>query len=405
MERTKYTIFFIVKESKLLQNGEAPLYARITIEKERTECSLYRSIPVKLWDKTKQRVKGNSEFALEINSYLESVRNKLYFCYSEMERSGEKVTSLAVKNLFVFGTTKNRIVLIQYSEEYIIKISKLVGIDYSPSTIQRYNITLKLFKSFLFKIGKVDMYLDEINDKLIPDFIFYLKSERKCQQNTVVKYVRGIARIIREAIKDGYILEKEENLKLSIKAEETTPEYLTKEELNRLIEKELTIERLSIVRDIFVFCCFTGLAFIDVKQLKPSNIEKDNNGNTWIRINRQKTGVKAHIVLLNIPLKIIEKYSTNNYCKTKDVLLPVYSNQKQNAYLKEISDLCGISKNLITHCARHTFATTVTLANKISMESVSRMLGHSDIRMTKHYAKILDETVDKEMEGLKKIWD
>lgn len=133
-------------------------------------------------------------------------------------------------------------------------------------------------------------------------------------------------------------------------------------------------------------------------------MESDNNGNTWIRIKRQKTGVPAHILLLDIPLKLIDKYSQYPYCKANGVLLPVFSNQKQNAYLKEIADLCGITKTLVTHVARHTFATTVTLANRVSMESVSKMLGHSDIRMTKHYAKILDETVEREMQELKSIW-
>lgn len=399
-----FILSFILKKAKALKNGEYPIYLRLTISGERTECSLYRSISPKLWDKTKERVKGNSSLAIEINNFIENVRNKIYQCHLSIEKSGEIVTALKVKNLYLYGEVEERKKVVDFFHEYLEKIEKLKDIELTGTTIQRYRTAIDLFKESLKQNNQLDIYLSEFTDAIIPEYIYYLKAERKCQHNTVVKYVRSIAKMIREAIKKDYIKEKEENLNISIRAEETTPIYLTKDELNRIIEKEFYVDRLNIVRDIFIFCCFTGLSFIDAKNLTNNHLEMDNKGNCWIKTNRQKTGIATNIVLLDIPHKIIEKYLNSEYCKTNNVLLPIYSNQKHNAYLKEIADLCSINKKLTTHVARHTFATTVTLANKVSMESVSKMLGHSDIRMTKHYAKILDETVEKEMDELKRIW-
>jgi integrase len=400
MNRKAIFLVFNIRRNKLLRNGEAPLFMRITVDNERIESSLSRSINPNLWDDNRKRAKGNSVEAIQLNSYIDTCRNKVYEYQLYLERNNKPVTAKVLMNLFMYGIEKKRVSFLQFCQDEIAKMEKLVGIDMSASTIQRYNITLKLFKLFLETQGKTELYIDEIDSQTIPDFIFFLKAERKCQHNTVVKYIRGMAKIIRNGIKAGLIEEREERLNLSINAVETIPIFLTKEELNSIIEKDFDIERINQVKDIFLFCCYTGLAFIDVKGLKKEHLEKDNDGNMWIRKKRTKTGVGAHIPLLGAALKIIDKYSHLN----SDFLFPVPSNQKMNCYLKEISDICGVKKTLTTHCARHTFATTVTLANKVSMESVSKMLGHTDIRMTKHYAQILDSTVQEEMLNLKNIW-
>jgi site-specific recombinase XerD len=187
-----------------------------------------------------------------------------------------------------------------------------------------------------------------------------------------------------------------------MKVEPVDKEYLTEEELHLVQSKPIKFDRIDQVRDIFVFCCYTGLAYVDAHALKYDNIESDSDGNLRLKIRRQKTGQAAYIPLLPPAIAIIDKYRNHPECIRKDVVLPVLSNQKMNAYLKEVADLSGIKKNLTTHAARHTFATTVTLANNISMESVSKMLGHSDMTITKQYARILDRTISNEMGQLAK---
>jgi len=401
MNRQALFLAFNAKTNKLLKNGEAPLYMRIIVAKERIENSLSRSINPNLWDENRQRARGNSEEAIILNNFIDTCRNKVYEYQLYLERNNKPVTARGLMNLFTLGVEKKRVSFLQFCKDEIDKMEKLIGIDMAAATIKKYNITLKLFKLFLKTQGKTELYIDEIDAQIIPNFIFFLKSERKCQHNTVVKYIRNMAKIIRNGIKAGLIEEREERLNLSMNVVKTIPIYLTKDELNSIIEKDFGVERINQVKDIFIFCCFTGLAFVDVKSLKKEHLEKDNDGYMWIRKKRTKTGVGAHIPLLKAALKIIDKYSHLN----SEYLLPVPSNQKMNGYLKEISDICNINKKLTTHCARHTFATTVTLANKVSMESVSKMLGHTDIRMTKHYAQILDSTVQEEMSRLKNIWE
>jgi site-specific recombinase XerD len=193
------------------------------------------------------------------------------------------------------------------------------------------------------------------------------------------------------------------NYKISVKPTERP--FLSEEELNTLINKKFKLQRLELVKDSFLFSCFTGLAHTDLKKLKPENIKIGTDGNKWVMINRTKTDSSSHIPVLPITAMLIEKYKTHPYCQEKGVLLPVLTNQKMNAYLKEIADLCEIDKNLTSHIARHTFATTVTLNNDVPIETVSKMLGHSSIKMTKIYAKLLDKKVGRDMAHLQNLYN
>ena len=179
---------------------------------------------------------------------------------------------------------------------------------------------------------------------------------------------------------------------------EVNREFLTWDELQIITNKKFDLPRIDLVRDIFIFGCFTGLSFIDIKQLTAEHIVKDREGNFWIRKARQKTKNMCNIPLLDIPLAIIEKYKDNPKCQKQNVLLPVPCNQKMNSYLKEISDLCGIHKEISTHTARHSYATSVCLANGVSIENVAKMLGHSNINMTKRYARVLDQSILNDMQ-------
>ncbi len=253
----------------------------------------------------------------------------------------------------------------------------------------------------MFRYKTTDILLSDIDGNFIREFDFYLKTKKNCQQNTVVKHLKNLKKIIRIAISNDWI-QKDPFMGIQFKHEEVQVDFLTQEELNRLILKEFEITRLEQIRDVFVFCCYTGLAFIDVKNLREEHLVKDNQGQLWIRKQREKTGVMCNIPVLTPAKALLDKYGNNPECVEKGQLLPVISNQRVNAYLKEIADLCGITKKLTTHTARHICATVVMLANNVSMENVAKILGHSNTKMTHRYAKVLDSSIMRDMKAVEK---
>ena len=227
-----------------------------------------------------------------------------------------------------------------------------------------------------------------------------MKTDRRCAHNTVMKNLKNFKKIIRIAMTNGW-LKNDPFREKHIHMEQVERAFLEKHEFLHVLEKQIDIPRIRQVRDIFCFCCLTGLAFTDVQQLKPEHIVKDINGMDWIRKARQKTRNMCNIPLLDAARKILERYNDNPYCQAHGVLLPVCSNQKMNAYLKELADICGIRKHLSTHCARHTFA-TLTLASGATIENVAKMLGHANTNMTRHYARILDSSIMRDMQSVAK---
>ena len=216
-----------------------------------------------------------------------------------------------------------------------------------------------------------------------------------------MKHLKNLKKVIRIALANGWI-EKDPFYGIHFKMDEVNVEFLSQDELDRLMEKDFEIKRLEQVRGVFAFCCYTGLAFAGVHQLSKEHLVRDNDGNLWIRKARQKTKQMCNIPVISPARKLIDKYSHQPDCIAKNVLLPVLSNQKMNAYLKEIADICGIQKRLTTHVARHTAATVVFLANEVSMENVAKILGHSNIRMTQHYAKVLDTSILRDMKNVER---
>ena len=249
------------------------------------------------------------------------------------------------------------------------------------------------------KYRREDMPITQVDHEFISGLELYLKIERNCGHNTAVKYIKNFKKIVRMAMANGWIT-KDPFAKIKMPLKKVDKDFLTEDELNTIINKEFSVERLEHVKDIFLFGCFTGLAYSDLQLLTPDNLVTGTDGGTWIITKRKKTDNSSHIPLLPMAAEIIEKYVDHPHCIRHHVLLPVYSNQKLNAYLKEIADLCGIKKNMSSHMARHTFATTVTLNNDIPIESVSKMLGHSSIKMTQVYAKLLDKKVSQDMKKL-----
>lgn len=293
--------------------------------------------------------------------------------------------------------------LIQTIQEHNDQCRELVGKDYALITVRRYESCKRYLAELIrLKYDKEDLPLPEVNGELVRAFEFYLKTEKECQQNTVIRYMKCLKKITNLALANEWIT-KDPFIGIKFHEKEVIREFLTLDELHRIYNKEFSLDRITVVRDVFIFAAFTGLAFIDVQQLSAEHIVQDNNGNYWIRKPRQKTKNMCNIPLLDIPMQILEKYKSHPTCQKKNVLLPVPCNQKMNSYLKEIADLCNISKCLTTHTARHSYATSVCLANGVSIENVAKMLGHSNIKMTQHYAHVLDSSILKDMMNVRSV--
>ena len=401
VKRNTLSVLFIIKKAKLLKNGEAPVCMRITVNKRVAEVMIKRSIPVDLWNQKKECSKGKDRVAIELNHYINTVRAKVLQIHRELEIDNKPITADIIKDCF-YGRDKAQRSLLEVYAEHNEKCSALIGKEYTESTVTKFDTSINRLKEYIRSCyHRDDIMLAELDGQFIRDFDFWLKTEKHCQNNSALKHLKNLKKVVRIALANDWI-KKDPFYGIHFKQEEVNVEFLSREELDILMNKDFAIKRLEQVRDIFVFCCFTALAFVDVQQLSREHLIKDNNGALWIRKARQKTSQMCNIPVLSIPQRILRKYEDNAECIKKGVLLPVISNQRMNAYLKEIADLCGITKRLTTHVARHTAATIVFLANDVSMENVSKILGHSNIRMTQHYARVLDSSIMRDMENVEK---
>lgn len=380
VKRNTLSVLFIIKKSKLLKNGEAPICMRITVNKRVAEVMIKRSIPVDLWNQKKECSKGKDRVAIELNHYINTVRAKVLQIHRELEIDNKPITADIIKDCF-YGRDKVQRTLLEVYAEHNEKCRALIGKEYTESTVTKFDTSINRLKEYIRSCyHRDDIMLAGLDGQFIRDFDFWLKTEKHCQNNSALKHLKNLKKVVRIALANDWI-KKNPFYGIHFKQEEVNVEFLSREELDVLMNKEFTIKRLEQVRDIFVFCCFTALAFVDVQQLSREHLIKDNNGALWIRKARQKTNQMCNIPVLSIPQRILRKYEDNAECIKKGVLLPIISNQRMNAYLKEIADLCGITKRLTTHVARHTAATVVFLANDVSMENVSKILGHSNIRI------------------------
>lgn len=396
-----FNLLFYVKKSKTQSNGTAPLYLRITIDGKITELSVKRYIQPDKWNNQAQKVNGSNEEAKTINAYLKTFELQVLEAQHNLLKDKEQITTETLKNKLI-GVEEKPLTIIPIFKDHNQKLKALQGAEYSKGTITRYETALKHTLDFLkWKYNKTDIEIKAIDNAFINEFEFYLRSVRKCNNNSAVKYVKSnFGKVIRLCVANGW-LQRDPFINYTSKMKEVNREFLTEQELQTLSNKVLINERLRQVRDIFVFSCYTGLAYIDASNLTPQNIGFGMDGEKWIFTFRQKTDTRTNIPILPPAMAIIEKYKDHKLCVVKNKLLPILSNQKMNAYLKEIAAICDITKELTFHIARHTFATTVTLSNGIPIESVSKMLGHSSIKQTQHYAKILDSKVSFDMNILR----
>lgn len=392
----KISILFFLKRAKVNSKGLVPIFQRITIAGKRIEKSTGKFIDPTKWSVEGAKMKGTSVEARTINSHLDRLKIKVLDAEKDLYNKGESITAETINNKLI-GVNKRERMLIPIFEEHNRKMKELIGLEFAEGTYQRYVTSLKHTQSFLsWKYNVSDISIYRVDHAFITEYEFYLRSERKCANNTTVKYIKNFHKIVNQCLANGW-LDKDPFINYKSKVREVVREYLNENEIETIINKDLHIERLEVVRDIYIFSCFTGLAYIDVKQLTTDNISMGIDGEKWIFKDRQKTDVESRIPLLPIALEILKKYENHPLCINKNNLLPILTNQRMNSYLKEIATLCKINKDFTFHTARHTFATTVTLTNGVPIESVSKMLGHSSIKTTQHYAKILDKKVSDDM--------
>jgi site-specific recombinase XerD len=385
-----------MKKPKHNQPLTAPIYIRITVDGKRCEVTAGRSCDPAQWNPISGRANGKKEEMKSLNAYLDDLQIKVFEAHRLLTEKNETITAEKLRDRLQ-GKEVKQCTLIDVFKDHNRKMEALVGTEYSQGTAERYRTSLKHTVEFLqwkYKVSDID--IRKVNYTFITEYDFYLRSVRKCANNSTVKYLRNFGKIIRICLSNGW-LATDPFLNYKSKVKKVERVYLTEQEIEHLTNKKLFSERLDQVRDIFLFCCFTGLAYVDVKNLRTSNVVIGIDGEKWISTKRQKTNVPSRVPLLPAALTILTKYQNHPTCINTGVLLPVSSNQKMNSYLKEIADFCGIRKGITCHIARHTFATTVTLLNGIPLESVSKMLGHTNIQTTQHYAKILDIKVGADM--------
>ena len=400
MKRVTFKVSFFVKRTRVAKNGEVPVKLKVTVNKEKIEVSINQKINPDLWSSVTEKSTGKDRKSLEINSRLDSIRFRLMEIYREMEINGEEITAEKIVNKYKGVETESKITLLAIFQEHNERCHKLEGKDMSRSTIMRYETACRHTQEFIqFQYKKEDVDIEEVNYQFVKDYEFFLKTQRDCNHNSTMKYLKNFKKIVRIALANEW-LKKDPFMNFKMTYEEVEREFLEYHELAKIMQKEFEIERLANVRDILVFCCFTGLAFSDVKTLSQEHLVTDNEGALWIRKQRIKTNNMCNIPLLDIPQRILEKYENHPVCQKKGVLLPVLSNQKMNTYLREIADVCGIKKTITTHTARHTFATVTCLANGVTIENVAKMLGHSDTKMTLQYAKVLDKSILRDMRNV-----
>ena len=393
-------ISFLIRINKIKQNGKCPIYIRLSVNGRRAEIATKKYVTPSKWNASSQKVRGNSPGVNAINRYLEQIKRKALEAEIELIQEGIDITAKSLKQAIV-GTGEKNIDLLELFKEHNSKMKQLIGKDFSESTYKKYYTCLKHLKKYIKKVFNQTYYpIRSVNLAFIKGFEHYLKTKDKpCSHNTSLKYMSHLKKIINEALALEYISKNPfKNYKETYNTKD--PEYLTNNELRSLKRKEFKIERVRRVRDIFLFSCYTGLSYSDVEKLKTTDIQTGDDGEKWLIVNRTKTKEPSFILLLDIPLAIISSYK--NDPETRDGnLLPVLSNQKMNAYLKEVADLCGIQKNLTFHMARHTFATTVALENGVSISTVQKILGHKDSRSTQHYARVTRRKIGSEMKALK----
>ncbi|MCE8595779.1 site-specific integrase [Bacteroides fragilis] len=401
MSKQTFCILFLVKTSKALKTGEVTLQLRLTINGQRKDIYLPRRVNPKLWNQKKERMNGKDVLCTEINKYIDSVRARIYEIQRKLEDEGSPINVNVVKEIFCGekSPSNNCHMFFEEFQAEIDRMESLIGIDYAKITVGRYKLCLQYIKEMYAGESKqADIAMKDVNNAMIKRYDTFLKTQKGLCQNTVTRYMKCFRKIINKGLDNAWIIV---NPFANIKSVEVLVDKatLTPNEIIKIYKKEFEIERLQVCRDVFIFCCFTGLAFIDVFNLRPEHVVSDSEGNLWIQKKREKTDIEANIPLTDIPLSILKKYEEHPKCLKMGRLLPCTCNQKMNSYIKEIADFCGIQKELTTHTGRRTFATLMA-GDGTPLKNLAKMMGHTNTRMTERYVKPQTEAMLRDVKEM-----
>ncbi|MFB9843953.1 site-specific integrase [Mucilaginibacter ginsenosidivorans] len=400
----RVSLLVMLEKSKVTADGKAPVFIRLTIDGKRGELSLGQKVHLKNWDQQKGYVRGASTEARLTNNTIDVAVLKIKKLYEHLCRNEEYVSAEMVKSAYQ-GKQEKEKTLMEVIDFVIDRVRQRVAANKrAPATLTKWNTAKDKVISFLqAEYNANDISLRKVKMSFAEDFVDYLMLKEGIGNNTSMCYLKKVRSILRSAVEREWL---DKNVLNNYQCSYIEPEkdVLDEKELQTLYEKQMPVERLDEVKNAYLFMCYTGFAYKDASKLTPDHIVRFFDGEEWLVKNREKikkTICKESVPLLPIAKEIIEKYKNHSYCKEKNLLLPISSNQKYNAYLKEVADICGIKKHLTTHTARHTFATTVTLANGVPIETVSAMLGHKSIKTTQIYAKIVAKKIGEDMSELK----
>lgn len=395
MEHSFRLLLWLYK-SKVNKKGLAPLFLRVTIDGQKAEISTGVSLPLKLWDAKKGLIKGHGDEAKELNKKVAILKGKVIKVYNELSEADTPISAEQLKRKLI-DKGQDAKTLLQAFDYHNRLLERKIGIEVTKATLTKYETLKKKVTSFITdSLKRKDVFLRELNHQFVVEFEIYLKSVHRLSHNPAIKYIQFLKKIIHLSIANGWLLSDPfKNFKCTLISEDRG--YLTMNELERIMAKAITIQRIGVVRDMFVFSCFTGLSYSDMKKLCCRHIETKEDGKKWIILNRTKTGVRSAIPLLPQAIKILDKYEPPFIPDKDSPILPIVSNQKMNAYLKELADICGVETRLTFHLARHTFATTITLTNGVPIETVSKMLGHTNLKTTQVYSKVVDTKIANDM--------
>lgn len=368
---------------------------RLTLAGQRENINTGIWVNERLWDRGKARIKGSTQEVTTQNNLLTAIKSRAIAIYTELLNDDKLITSAIIKNKLV-GVNETRVTLLEAVNNHNRQISNKIGVKRSKGTLVKYEtLKIKLEQYIRYKSNRKDILLRELNYSFVLGFESFLKSQG-IGHNTAVKYIQFLKRVINYSIANQWLnVDPFKEFKCSFKP--VIRECLTMSEVLALRERRFDCIRLNQVKDIFVFCCYTGLSYADVKKLNKDEIVIGMDDHLWIQTVREKTNIRVPVPLLPDAVSIIKKYELWREKNGKSNVFPVLSNQKMNAYLKEIADVCQIRKKLTFHIARHTFATTITLSNGVPIETVSKMLGHTNIRTTQIYSKVVDLKISEDM--------
>lgn len=402
--KNTFGIQFVIRLPKQKNADTAAVYARITVNGRRTEISLKTKVLIENWDNVKGKAKGKREEIVKLNNHMEHVRSLIFDCYHQLIQKNKPVTTEAVKTIFLGEDIKEKMTLLK-----LIEYHKQMEVNnLAAGTMKNYHTTERYIKKFIKnKYRNNDIFLDELNYRFVLNFEKFLKNyqptdhQKPMSNNGVMKHMERLRKMVNMAVTMDW-LEKDPFAKYKLRFQKVERGYLSKEELFILKQKSFSIQRLQSVLDMFLFSCYTGLAYSEISNLTTSKIAKGFDGKDWLITSRQKTDISVRVPLLPEASNLIKKYKDHPAVLANKTVFPVISNQRMNGYLKEIAEICGITKNITFHLARHTFATTVTLSNGVPIESVSKMLGHTSIRTTQIYAKVVEHKLSEDMCNLER---